>query len=82
MIAKIVVHVANRPTLAAGMSWGAALETIDVSARKLGYEMPFMGASPRSLPQPTLADIHLPPEESLKVISDVLRVVEVADGSR
>ncbi|EIW60448.1 uncharacterized protein TRAVEDRAFT_45698, partial [Trametes versicolor FP-101664 SS1] len=63
MIAKIVVHVANRPTLAAGMSWGAALETIDVSARKLGYEMPFM-------------------EESLKVISDVLRVVEVADGSR
>lgn len=44
MIAKIVVHVANRPTLAAGMSWGAALETIDISARKLGYEMPFMGA--------------------------------------
>lgn len=57
MIAKIVVHVANRPTLAAGMSWGAALETIDVSARKLGYEMPFMGespASPLSLLQPPL----------------------------
>ncbi|KAH9854166.1 hypothetical protein C2E23DRAFT_819846 [Lenzites betulinus] len=62
MVAKIVVHVANRPTLAAGMSWSAALETIDLSARKLGYEMPFM-------------------EESLKVISDVLRVVEVADAS-
>ncbi|KAI0637040.1 hypothetical protein C8Q77DRAFT_1051446 [Trametes polyzona] len=62
MVAKIVVHVANRPSLVAGVSWAAVLETIDVSARKLGYEMPFM-------------------EESLKVISDVLRVVEVADAS-
>ncbi|KAI0831235.1 hypothetical protein BC628DRAFT_1352865 [Trametes gibbosa] len=61
MIARIVVHVAHRPTLAAGMSWNAALETIDASARRLGSEMPFM-------------------EESLKVISDVMRVVEVADS--
>ncbi|KAI0362018.1 hypothetical protein OH77DRAFT_1416218 [Trametes cingulata] len=57
MIAKIVVHVAKRPALAAGMSWNTALQTIDVSARKLGHEMPFM-------------------EEPLKVISDVLRVME------
>ncbi|KAI0781008.1 hypothetical protein BD413DRAFT_608208 [Trametes elegans] len=63
MIAKIVVHVAHRPSLAAGMSWNAALTTIDASAKKLGYEMPFM-------------------EEPLKVISDVLRIVEVADASR
>ncbi|KAI8998698.1 hypothetical protein BD414DRAFT_575203 [Trametes punicea] len=63
MIAKIVVHVANKPTVAAEMSWRTALQTIDMSARKLGYEMPFM-------------------EEPLKVISDVLRVVEVADASR
>ncbi|KAH9901317.1 hypothetical protein C8Q73DRAFT_677464 [Cubamyces lactineus] len=62
MIAKIVVHVAKRPSLAAGISWNAALETIDMSARKLGYEMPFM-------------------EEPLRVISDVLRVVEVADAT-
>ncbi|KAI0336461.1 hypothetical protein GY45DRAFT_1342024 [Cubamyces sp. BRFM 1775] len=59
----IVVHVANRPALAAGISWNAAMETIDMSARKLGYEMPFM-------------------DEPLRVISDVLRVVEVADTSR
>ncbi|KAI0646986.1 hypothetical protein C8Q79DRAFT_1009139 [Trametes meyenii] len=62
-IAKIVVHVAKRPNLAAGVSWGTALETIDLSAKKLGYEMPFM-------------------EESLKVISDVIRVVEVGDHGR
>ncbi|KAI9064366.1 hypothetical protein FKP32DRAFT_1626402 [Trametes sanguinea] len=61
MIAKIVVHVAKRPSLTAGISWTAALETIDMSAKKLGYEMPFM-------------------DEPLRIISDVLRVVEVSDS--
>ena len=44
MVARIVVEVIKDPPLTAGVQWNSALETIDVSAKKLGYDLPFMGA--------------------------------------
>lgn len=48
MVARIVVEVIKDPPLTAGVQWNTALETIDMSAKKLGYDMPFMGACPLS----------------------------------
>ncbi|KAH9946172.1 uncharacterized protein BXZ73DRAFT_86353 [Epithele typhae] len=41
-----VVHCARaHPPYTIGVQWNTALETIDVSAKKLGYDMPFMEES-------------------------------------
>ena len=50
MVARIVVEVIKDPPLTAGVQWNTALETIDISAKKLGYDMPFMGACANDSP--------------------------------
>ena len=50
MVARIVVEVIKDPPLTAGVQWNTALETIDISAKKLGYDMPFMGACTHGFP--------------------------------
>ena len=70
MVARIVVEVIKDPPLTAGVQWNTALETIDMSAKKLGYDMPFMGACPLS-PFPAVSP-------SLRSIVGSLNVLRVS----
>ena len=47
-VAKIVLEAMKGSLLPVGkeeISWTSALQTIDLSAKKLGYQIPFMGKS-------------------------------------
>lgn len=60
--------------------WSSALETIDTSAKKLGYDIPFMGQSALLAQNSKFRDAHgeRHVDESLQVISHVINTVDVA----
>ncbi len=58
------------------ISWTAALKAIDKSTKKLGHEFPFVGTC-RQFSLSLRARANGLAEESLQVVSDVMRIVEV-----
>ena len=79
-MAKIVAEaVKGRVTpLPVGVSWNAALQTIDTSVKKLGFGIPFTGMPLASYTVlSSLSDLHfLATEDYEREISDVVRIVE------
>ncbi len=81
-VARIVAEAVKGQVtpLPAGVSWNAALQTIDTSAKKLSFQVPFMGtfvvfrdARIHSLTADKISTVEVAVQE----ISDAVRIIEV-----
>lgn len=65
--------------LPAGVSWNAALQTIDASAKKLSFQVPYMGmfAVLRDTRFPPTAHAIFIAEDAVQEISEAARIIEI-----